>query len=305
MNTIHDKNLVDLSLFYKIDINLYPVFISIYEQKNISKAAQILNVSQSAASHALNRLRHLLQDQLFTRSGHQMLATPFAEQIYPQVVQALSALQQISIPQQTFDPHQIKQLRIAVHDEIEPMIFPQLVQHFHSLHLDIELISAKLDRKNMLAELCTQQIDFVIDLENMVSDQLQFDALIQDRFVVCTQQKDMNQQIYFSSSHIGVSSRRTGVLVEDIYLQRKQLNRDIFLRCQHYSTALQILQHYPEAILTVPKSVIQYLPLAKKLNIFEVPVELPILNLGMYWLKDLKLNKRHDFLRSEIYKIFA
>ncbi len=84
MNDIHSKSPIDMGLFHRIDINLYPLFIAIYEQKSISKAAQILCISQSAASHALQRLRRQhLKDDLFVRSGSQMLPTPFAEQIYP------------------------------------------------------------------------------------------------------------------------------------------------------------------------------------------------------------------------------
>ncbi|MGL6081518.1 MAG: LysR substrate-binding domain-containing protein, partial [Gammaproteobacteria bacterium] len=194
---------------------------------------------------------------------------------------------------------------IAVHDEIEPMIFPRLVQHFQQLNLEIQLSSMKLDRKNIAADLASQQIDFVIDLEQNIAEKIQFERLVQDEFVVCTQLTEMNEQIYLASPHIGVSSRRTGVLVEDIYLSRKQYSRKIFLRCQHYSTALQILEQQKTAMLTIPKNVLTHLQLATSLNIFEVPVELPKINMGMYWHKDLQENKRHQFLRGEIYKIFA
>ena len=143
------------------------------------------------------------------------------------------------------------------------------------------------------------------DLEQNIAEKIQFERLVQDEFVVCTQLTEMNEQIYLASPHIGVSSRRTGVLVEDIYLSRKQYSRKIFLRCQHYSTALQILEQQKTAMLTIPKNVLTHLQLATSLNIFEVPVELPKINMGMYWHKDLQENKRHQFLRGEIYKIFA
>nr|MBP8207294.1 LysR family transcriptional regulator [Acinetobacter sp.] len=55
MNNIHQKNVLDMAVFHKIDINLYPLFIAIFEQKSISKSAQLLCISQSAASHALQR----------------------------------------------------------------------------------------------------------------------------------------------------------------------------------------------------------------------------------------------------------
>lgn len=305
MNNIHHKDALDMTVFHKIDINLYPLFIAIFEQKSISKSAQLLCISQSAASHALQRLRQHLQDDLFVRAGSQMLPTPFAEQIYPVIKNALFAIQSISLEKQSFDPSMVQTLKIAIHDEIEPIILPKLVEHFHQLNLEVQFFSIKLDRKNVLTDLATQQIDFVIDLEQNFTDKIQFKTLVQDQFVVCTQQQSMSAEIYFALPHIGVSSRRTGVLVEDIYLNRKQLSRQIFLRCQHYSTALQILAQQAAVILTIPKNMLAHLHMTEYLNIFEVPVELPNINIGMYWHKDVQENARHVFLRNEILKIFA
>ena len=305
MNTVHNKTMIDMAIFHRIDINLYPLFIAIYEQRSISKAAKILCITQSAASHALQRLRQHLKDDLFVRVSNQMRATPFSEQIYPVIKNALILIQSISMQKQSFDPNSIQTLKVAVHDEIEPIIFPKLVEHFQKLNLIIQFSSIKLDRKTIITDLATQQIDFVIDLEQNLGEKIQFNKLAQDQFVVCTQQKMMDEAIYLASPHIGVSSRRTGVLVEDIYLNRQQFSRQIFLRCQHYSTALQILTQEPQLILTIPKNILAHLRLAQNLNIFDVPVDLPYINMGMYWHKDLQLNLRHQFLRSEIFKIFA
>jgi DNA-binding transcriptional LysR family regulator len=48
-----------------------------------------LCISQSAVSHALQRLRLQLKDELFVRSGQKMLPTPYAEQIYQPIQMAL------------------------------------------------------------------------------------------------------------------------------------------------------------------------------------------------------------------------
>jgi hypothetical protein len=66
----------------------------------------------------------------------------------------------------------------------------------------------------MLADLSAQQIDFVIDLVQPYQAHLQFENLIEDYFVVCTQQTKMDLSLYLSSPHIGVSSRRTGLLLK-------------------------------------------------------------------------------------------
>ena len=297
MNQIHNTNPLEVAHFHRIDINLYPLFIAIFEQKSISKAAQLLCISQSAVSHALQRLRQQLKDELFVRSGQKMLPTPFAEQIY-------QPIQNIAIPQHDFNPSKLQSLKIAIHDEIEPIIFPQLVHHFAQLNLNIQFLSSKLDRKNMLADLSAQQIDFVIDLVQPYQANLQFENLIDDYFVVCTQQMQMDLTHYLSAPHIGVSSRRTGLLLEDIYLNRQQLSRQIFLRCQHYATALQVLAQYPNAILTIPQSILKHLHYAENLNIHPLPIELPKIKMGMYWHDTVRHNPRHQFLRNEILKIF-
>lgn len=305
MHKIHHKTPVDLALFHRLDMNLYPMFIAIYEQKSISKAAQILSLSQSAVSHALQRLRDYLQDDLFVRAGSKMRATPFAEQIYPTIQAALLSIQSISVQKQQFEPSMLKNLKIAVHDEIEPIIFPKLVHHFQQLDLDIQFLSMKLDRKTVAADLASQQIDFVIDLEQDYGSNVQFQALLKDEFMVCTQHIEMNSALYLSSPHLGVSSRRSGILLEDVYLQQKQLSRHVVLRCQHYSTALQILQQQPNTILTIPQHILSQFQISDQLNIFQVPVDLPKLNLGMYWNKNLKENLRQKYLKNEIYQIFT
>lgn len=305
MNMIHNKTNLDMSIFNHIDINLYPLFITIYEQRNISKAAKILCITQSAASHALQRLRQHLQDDLFVRAGSKMLPTPFAEQIYPSVQNALFAFQNISKQKQQFDPSSVQTLRIAIHDEIEPIIFPKLIHHFQKLNLTIQFLSTKLDRKNVIADLAAQQVDFVIDLEQNYGDKINYENLVQDHFVICSQHTNINSELYFASPHIGVSSRRTGLLLEDIYLNQAQFRRQIFMRCQHYSTALQVLAQYPDAMLTIPKQILAHLQVDQSINIFEHPIDLPVLNMGIYWHGALNENSRHIYLREEISKIFA
>ncbi|AXY56768.1 LysR family transcriptional regulator [Acinetobacter chinensis] len=305
MNDIHNKTRIDMSVFHHIDINLYPLFIAVYEQKSISQAAHMLYITQSAASHALQRLRIHLQDDLFVRAGTRMLPTPFAEQIYLPVKNALYAIQNISRQKQQFDPLVIKTLKIAVHDEIEPIIFPKIIQHFQAINPDIQFLSSKVDRKNAVADLASQQIDFIIDLEQSYGEKVQYHNLVQDHFVICTHHESIDTASYLSAPHIGVSSRRTGTLLEDMYLQKNKLTRQIFLRCQHYSTALQVLEQYPSAMLTIPQGILDNLQMSSRIQVFEHPVNIPVLNMGIYWHKDIQENSRHQFLREEIIKIFA
>lgn len=74
------------------DLNLYRVLDAIYRDRNLTRAGQRLGVSQPAVSNALGRLRVLYDDPLFIRQGRQMKPTWRAEQIIPEIQQALSLL---------------------------------------------------------------------------------------------------------------------------------------------------------------------------------------------------------------------
>ena len=62
----------------RIDLNLLVVFDTIYAEASITRASRRVNLSQPAISHALGRLRGIVEDQLFTRHGRLMTPTPFA-----------------------------------------------------------------------------------------------------------------------------------------------------------------------------------------------------------------------------------
>ena len=96
-----------------------------------------------------------------------MLPTSFSEQIYPSIKQALANIQAISQQSQQFEPSLLQSLKIAMHDEVEPMVFPQLVQHFQALNPKMQFFSIKLDRKTVVSDILTQQIDFFIDISEV------------------------------------------------------------------------------------------------------------------------------------------
>ncbi len=65
-----------------------------------------------------------------------------------------------------------------------------------------------------MADLATQQLDFVIDLEQYLSPKLPLIIWSTDEFVICSQLKEVDLASYISGRHIGVSSRRTGALLK-------------------------------------------------------------------------------------------
>jgi DNA-binding transcriptional LysR family regulator len=80
----------------RVDLNLLVVLDSLVQHRSVSRAAASLGLTQSATSHALQRLRRLFDDELLIRSGGGMEATPAAlrlvEMLRPALAQVSSAL---------------------------------------------------------------------------------------------------------------------------------------------------------------------------------------------------------------------
>jgi DNA-binding transcriptional LysR family regulator len=86
-----------------LDLNLLRVFVALLDEGNVTRAGVRLGLTQSAVSHALNRLRYTLGDELFIRGPSGMQPTPRAGEIAPRIRAGLAQLQAALAPAE-FDP---------------------------------------------------------------------------------------------------------------------------------------------------------------------------------------------------------
>src|SRR5690349_23354578 len=89
--------------FDNLDLNLLRVFEALVEERSATRAGVRLGLTQSAISHALNRLRYELKDELFVRSPDGMQPTERAAEIAPRLRHGLLQLQLALVPT-AFDP---------------------------------------------------------------------------------------------------------------------------------------------------------------------------------------------------------
>src|SRR5437868_13042941 len=86
--------------FRTLDLNLLRVFDQVMAERNLTRAAKNLAMTQPAVSNALNRLRDGLGDKLVARSGYGVEPTPRALALWPAVSDALRQLEAALTPGQ-------------------------------------------------------------------------------------------------------------------------------------------------------------------------------------------------------------
>ncbi|MFD5214251.1 LysR family transcriptional regulator [Microbacterium sp. NPDC058345] len=86
------------------DLNQIRTFVTLYELRSVTAAAERLHVTQPTVSYTLRRLRDRFDDDLFRREGHDMVPTPRATQLYAPLHEALAQIDATVSDPDEFEP---------------------------------------------------------------------------------------------------------------------------------------------------------------------------------------------------------
>ncbi|MFD2229170.1 LysR family transcriptional regulator [Alkalimarinus sediminis] len=290
----------------RIDLNLFIVFDAIYTEGNLTRAANVLNLTQPAVSHSLARLRDHFDDPLFVRQSNKMLPTAVAKNVISDVREALHQLQVALQQSRQFDPSSAqKRYAISLHDSLETSYLPYLMDHINREAPLIDLTSTRVRRSELENKLASGDIDFAIDILLPVSDNICHTQLENDQLVVVAA-KDHPDIIdhldianYLEQKHVLVSSRVSGPGMEDFELGRLGLQRRVGLRCQHFFSACRVVES-SDMLLTIPQTAAKMFSKVLNISTYPLPVELPGIDVHLYWHINVDKDPANRWLRNKI-----
>jgi DNA-binding transcriptional LysR family regulator len=167
-----------------IDLNLLRLFDAVYRTRNVSRAAELLDLTQPAASQGLSRLRTLVQDPLFMRSAGGMQPTPKAQRLADPVRQALATIEQALGEAAGFDPAQSgRTFHVHMSDIGESRFLPQLMVALRERAPGVRVESRPVPRDQITEALDAGRIDFAFGFLPTVRETQRL-QLLQDRYVV-------------------------------------------------------------------------------------------------------------------------
>jgi LysR family transcriptional activator for leuABCD operon len=175
-----------MSNLRSLDLNLLTVFEAVYETHNITEAAKRLGLTQSAASHALGRLRETLRDDLFIRGGEGLKPTEAALALYPAVRSALDGIRAAVSGKATFDPARARRtFRIAIPYVIGPFVALRLEERLKAEAPSIELyFDTRTLPLNLLSELEEGRTDVAVDWWTATEARFVNQHIFDDRLMV-------------------------------------------------------------------------------------------------------------------------
>jgi LysR family transcriptional activator of mexEF-oprN operon len=154
---------IDILNVRKIDLNLAVVFLALWQERSVTRAAARLALSQAATSAALARLRETCADELFVRVKGGMQPTPRALDVFAQLEGSIGPLAAALAPAPRFDPRESsRRFAIGMSDDFEMAIGPEISRRVLEQASGVSVIFRQTNRHTVDAMLDAQQIELAV-----------------------------------------------------------------------------------------------------------------------------------------------
>ena len=293
----------------KLNLDWLEVFVHIYKTQSVSRAASLLGMEQASASIALNKLRQHFDDQLFVRTGSGMAPTPRAQNIYPELLEALARIEKARGKPAVFSPADaVREFRICMTDISEIIILPKLINHLQKtapgIVVEAETISASTRQKLASGDV-DLAVGFLPDLEAGFYQQ----SLFEQDFV-CLAAKNhprvqgkVTPRLFSKEGHILVDTAGTGHAIVDKVLARRKIQRRVVLRVPSFLGVARIVAQ-TDFLVIVPRQLGMALATQEQVQVLEPPAPLPHYKVKQHWHERFNLDPSSIWLRQTMAKLF-
>jgi DNA-binding transcriptional LysR family regulator len=294
----------------RLDLNLLVVFDAVMQERNATRAAERLNMSQPAVSHALGRLRAALGDELFVRTPDGMEPTPQAEHLAPSVHRALADLGAALESDRTFEPQEVsRSFVISLNNYgalvMAPSLAAAVAREAPFVTLDLRPsgtidIAERLDRG---------EIDLALGGIGAPAERFCDIRLFEDRFACLLRQDHpavgpkgkIDAKWLAELPHLEVSSTGEGTGFVDDELARLGLERRVVLRAPLLATVGLLTQSDMVTVMT--EKAARAFASKAPLQVLTLPFASPTLPFAMLWHRRMDDHAAHRWLRGVVSRV--
>ena len=290
-----------------VDLNLVLALDALLAERHVTRAAARLGVTQSAASHALARLRELIGDPLLVRGARgAMVPTPRAEALAPQIHRVLTDLAG-ALRGETFDPATAKRtFRIGASDYVELVLLPRLMERVSRLAPNVNIwIHSFVNHGD--EELSAGQIDLALGIPQGAARAAgSYEKVLFDESFTCIVRGGhalagarMTLPRYCESPHLMVAPRSLPGSFVDTALAELGRARRIALAVPHFLVVPYIIAG-TDLVATLPNRVAALFAEMLGLATMPPPIQIPKFQIAAAWHERNHHDAPHRWLREQV-----
>lgn len=240
----------------RIDLNLLVILDALLTEHHVTRAAERLHLSQPAVSHALARLRDLLDDPLLVRQRGGLVPIARALELATPLAEALAHVQALLAPNR-FDPASAKRrFRVAMSDYSAAIFLPGFVRTLRREAPGIDLQIIQASREGMVDGVLNGDLDLAAGVFPDMPAELRTTPLFDEHYT-CLVDRDslpddgsLDLATYLSRPHVLLEMRGSGTPEIERALTAIRERRHVAISLPHWGVAPQLIRG-TDLILTV------------------------------------------------------
>jgi DNA-binding transcriptional LysR family regulator len=291
------------------DLNLLVVFDGLFREGSVTRAGKRLGMSQPALSHALNRLRYLMKDQLFVRTPKGMVPTPRAEHLALPLRHALAQMEQALEPETFVAARTNRRFSIAINNYAAIVLAAPLVAAVAATAPVVQLDLRPSGTLDVFDRLDSGELELAIGTYGAVAERFGTAGLLEDRFVAVMRRghpagrAKLSVDAFGALPHIEISSSGDDTGFLDRSVVARGGRRRIAVRLPYLSSGMVLGQSNMVATLSRRVAEAMVRESASTLHFRELPFTSPTVRTSMLWHHRLDDSAAHRWLRELILSV--
>ena len=290
------------------------VFALLLEVRSLTRAAQILDTTQSTISKILTKLRAHFGDPLFVRAGFEMHATPKATQLAASLKELLTISDAMRSTSTAFDPHtSMREFSMLLTEGGMNQLVPPIISHLEKQGPGLRLRALPLDTRSNGARLEAGEADVAVGVFPRAAGNLRRQKLYTGSFMSVVRKthpragKLVKLEAFLRERHVIVTSSPTGHAAHQVLEREFTEHLDaerVHVRVPSFVTSAMVASR-TDAVGTLPSRLA--VKLAEDLNLiaFPTPLSLPRIEISQFWHERMHQDSGHRWFRSTIHSLFA
>lgn len=292
-----------------VDLNLLVVLDALLAERNVTRAASRIGLTQPATSHALSRLRALFGDQLFVRTPKGMEPTSLALEVADVVHAVLSQVETVLSPQRIFEPASSdRTFTIGLSDYAAFAFLPALAAQIESHAPGVRLVVVNTSHALGLQMIEAGDVELIAGHFPAPPRHMAEDLLFLDDFVTAARKGhpaldgSLDTETYLQLRHLHVSLKGEPQGYLDEVIRSRGLHRNIAVTVGHFLMAPFLLQT-TDAVATEPRRIMAPFADLLGLQLVRPPVDIPPFRVTQVWHRRYEADPGHSWLRSIVREV--
>jgi DNA-binding transcriptional LysR family regulator len=288
-----------------IDTHLVVPLHALLVERNVTRAARRVGLTQPSMSHALRRLRAHYRDELLVQVGRTMVLTERARALVGPVAEAIGGLERVFGDARPFDAARATStFRIATSDNLALFVLPRLAALLakEAPHVRVRCTNIGPDWADHLRR---GELDLKLGRAERGTTGLRTKVLFEER-LVCVVRKGhpasrgaLTAARYAAFDHLLVAPREGDTSAVDRVLAGSGLARRVVMTLPHFLVAPFVVAR-SDLVLTVSQRVAATFAPALGLAVVPCPLRLPGYGLAQTWAESTAADEAQRWLRAAV-----